>query len=208
VQPVSPTLAQVVSQDISLSGSVVPKGAIALQPSAQPANLPIQEKQEGSSLDFRVCAEVPTWERSPEQTHIKQLQENPRYGDAIHEEPLKSLLQEFRSHNVVSFTTYGLSARIEPLYLSGIWTAMDELWPCYEEGQPDQMNNGQMAELWLLNHRIRDIQWTGGSYMVTVDPSDQGFQVVQFDRQESQPQLSLQVITPNGTQVPTLSGDW
>lgn len=168
---------------------------------------PAAEKAK-QNVSFEVCANLPTWARSPESIHLKQLQDMPRYGSALNDEPLKSLLKSFWSHQVISFTTYGLSARTEPLYFSGVWTALEGAAACYNGDQPEQINAGSLAEVWLINHRLVDLQWTDGQYMLTVEPTDQGLQVIQFSRQDSAPTLALSVVTPEGNSIEPVSGDW
>lgn len=160
------------------------------------------------SISFEVCANLPTWERSPKSVHLKQLQEMPRYGSALNDEPMRSLLADFWDHQVISFTTYGLSARTEPLYFSGVWTALEGTSVCYESNQPEQINAGSLAEVWLINHRLVDLQWENGHYTMTVEPTERGLQVVQFSRQESAPNLALDVVTPEGRSIEPFSGDW
>lgn len=183
----------------------------------QPAQLPpaqltalAAEKQIAASapLAVEVCAELVDWQRSPEGSHIKQLQEMPRYGSAIDSEPLKGLLEKFWNHEILSFTTYGLSARTEPIYLSGIWTALDSLWSCYDGDQPEAINRGELAEVWLIHHRVVDLQWSEGRYTLTVEPGERGLQLIQFDRQEQEASLPLTVVTAAGDPVEAISGDW
>lgn len=172
--------------------------ALATEKQADPA----------AGLAVEVCAELPDWERSPEVAHIKQLQEMPRYGSAIDSEPLKGLLEKFWRHEIFSFTTYGLSARTEPIYFSGVWTALDSLWSCYDGDQPEAINQGDLAEVWLIHHRVVDLQWSEGHYTLTVEPGDRGLQLIQFNRQEQNASLPLTVVTVTGESVEAISGDW
>ena len=165
-------------------------------------------KQAESAAGFEICADLPNWQRSPESAQLKELQDNPRYGSAIEDEPLKSMLQDFWSHEVFSFTTYGLSARTEPIYLSGIWTAVDDIWSCYDGSQPEEINNGDRAEVWLINHQAVNLDWSEGQYLLTVAPSDSGLQLIQFERQDNADSLPLVVRTTQGESVAVLSGDW
>ena len=109
---------------------------------------------------------------------------------------------------MISFTTYGLSARLEPVTLSGLWTVEDQLWDCYEPEATAAINEGDRAEAWLLNHRITSLQWNGSSYVMLVEPGTAGMQVVQFDRLDSAASLPLTVTTTAGNAVAVVSGDW
>jgi hypothetical protein len=188
----------------------VDAGQVRSQPGslapAQMTSLPAPAP--AAAVPFQICADLPDWQRSPEATHLKSLADMPRYGSAIDSEPLKSLLQNFWGHQVFSFTTYGLSARSEPLYFSGVWTAIDATNACYDAAQPEQINSGVLAELWLINHRIVDLSWSGESYVLTVEPTATGLQFVQFDRQETAATLPLVVRTSAGAPVDAFSGDW
>lgn len=182
----------------SLPGSAAPAQLTSLPPPAPAA----------TAVPFQVCADLPDWQRSPEAAHLKSLTDMARYGNAINSEPLKSLLQDFWGHQVFSFTTYGLSARSEPLYFSGVWTAVDATAACYDATQPEQINSGVLAELWLINHRIVDLSWSGETYVLTVEPTTTGLQFIQFDRQEAAATLPLVVRTSAGAPVDAFSGDW
>lgn len=199
-----------VVQQTSPSGSDLVSEVATTAP-AQLAALAAEKQQTESTaaaVAVEVCAELPEWQRSPEMAHIKQLQEMPRYGSALESEPLKGLLEKFWRHEIFSFTTYGLSARTEPVYLSGVWTALDNLWSCYDGNQPEAINQGELAEVWLIHHRAVDLQWAEGQYTLVVEPSDRGLQLIQFSRQEQQPELPLTVVTAAGNSVEAISGDW
>ena len=169
---------------------------------------PIAATVSAEKIEFEICSETSSWRRLAESEQLKQLRQTPRYGAAIEEEPLKSLFQEFWLHEAISFTTYGLSARIEPLYFSGLWPIMDTFSPCYEGSQVEKFNAGQMAEVWLINHQVNHIQWDGDRYTLNVRPTESGVQLIQFSRQETQAALPVTVITEDKTEVPVLSGDW
>ena len=77
----------------------------------------------GQSVSYEICADLTTWMR-PELTVQQQtILQDPRYGQALEQDSLSSLSEQFWTQSIISFTTYGLSARVEPLNLSGVWTA-------------------------------------------------------------------------------------
>lgn len=158
-------------------------------------------------MAYSVCAQVSDWERPVTADHVRQLEAIPRYGKTIHQDPLRSLLDDFRSFSVISFTTYGLSARTEPLYLSGVWTALEEMETCYGEGQPARIESGDLGEAWLLGYAANNLTWADGTYQLSVEPA-QGLQVLQFERQEDAATLPLQVVATDGATVPVHSGDY
>jgi hypothetical protein len=160
-----------------------------------------------ADVDFEVCANVESWQRPSQEVQAKQLS-NARYGDVLNNGPLKRASEQFWDHQVISFTTYGLSARMEPETLSGVWTAASDMVSCYEPETTVAINEGDRAETWLLNHRINDLQWRGDRYVMTVEPAATGMQVIQFDRVDELANLPLDVVTANGDPVGVFSGDW
>jgi hypothetical protein len=164
-----------------------------------------------ADVSFEVCATVDGWQRPSNEEQAKQLS-NIRYGESVASGSLSSSLKtasaQFWDHQVISFTTYGLSARMEPETLSGVWTAASEMAGCYEPETTVAINEGDRAETWLLNHRISDLQWKGDRYVMTVEPASTGMQVIQFDRVDELASLPLDVVTANGDAVDVFSGDW
>lgn len=157
---------------------------------------------------FEVCGDLPDWERLSLTDQTAELLNNPRYGAAIHEEPLKTLFDKFWNESVITFTTYGLSARTEPVYLSGVWTGIEQMDACYGGDRPEAINTGELAEVWLIGHRVVDIEWTGNEYELTVDSVPSGLQFVQFARLESELTLPIVVIEADGDHLTAASGDW
>ena len=190
--------------------TAISRGALPVAESlmGQEVAAPIAASISAENIDFEICGESPNWMRLTESDQRMQLREIPRYGAAIEEEPLKSLSQNFWFHEAISFTTYGLSARIEPIYFSGLWTIVDTFSNCYEGSRVEKINAGQMAEVWLISHRVDHIQWHGDRYIMNVQPTGNGVQLIQFPRQETQTSLPLTIVTEDGTEVAVLSGDW
>lgn len=161
-----------------------------------------------NALPVEVCLDLPHWQRPSPQAQQKHLQTIPQYGAALQSEPLLSVAKDWWSHEIFSFTTYGLSARTDPLYLSGLWTVVDQTWACYEGTQPEAINQGTLAEVWLMNHRLLAVQWQQDRYVMTVEPAESGLQLVQFPRQEQGPSLPIALMTLAGDTLAVMSGDW
>lgn len=155
-----------------------------------------------------VCANLPEWERPSAIAQTKQLEAMPYYGEVLDTNPMAELAKIWWNHEIFVFTTYGLSARTDPLYLSGVWTAMDDLWDCYSGDQPEQINQGELAEMWLLHHRLVGLEWQDDRYLVTVEPVGTGLQLVQFPRRESGQTLPLSIVSTTGQALAVMSGDW
>lgn len=166
------------------------------------------QTQTGESIAADICVNLPDWQRPSDLAQMKQLEAMPTYGAALQSDPLAEMVKTWWNHEIFSFTTYGLSARTDPLYLSGVWTAMDNTWDCYSGNQPEQINQGELAEMWLLHHRLVGLVWQNGQYLATVEPTDTGLQLVQFPRRESSQGLPLNIVTTNGQALAVMSGDW
>jgi hypothetical protein len=172
---------------------------------------PVRDKQTPGTeagARFNLCVDLPDWQRPSEQTQRKQLEQMERYTDFLQDETLEGLVKDWWTHEAFSFTTYGLSARTDPHYLSGIWTALEHIWGCYEGEEPRQINQGDLAELWLINHRLMDVQWQDNQYIVTVEPGSRGLQMLMFERRENFEDLPVVVMTADGQAVAVMSGDW
>ncbi|HIK27238.1 MAG: hypothetical protein N3E45_06135 [Oscillatoriaceae bacterium SKW80] len=156
---------------------------------------------DASDIPFEICNEDENWERPSESEQIRQLQILPRYSSELNREPLKSLWQTFWNQNIFSFKSYGLSARQEPIYLSGLWTIIGSIWSCYDANRIAKLNSGESAEVWILLHRVISIKWTGDRYIMVVKPTKKGVQMIQFWRKEHQAHLPLQVITDSGEEL-------
>lgn len=169
---------------------------------------PKQLDQQPGAIAVNVCLSLPDWQRPSEATQLKQLETMPNYGPALETDPLADIAKAWWEHTIFSFTTYGLSARTDPLYLSGVWTALDDIWNCYNGDQPEQINRGELAEMWLLHHRLVGLEWRDGQYLATVEPLSSGLQLIQFPRQESGQGLPLSIVTTTGQAIAVMSGDW
>ncbi len=157
-------------------------------------------------VPFRVCAEATAWVRPSPSEQQRELQSLPRYGSQIEQEPLLSLYQRFQNQFVFAFTTYGISLRLEPIYFSGLWTVQSTLRNCYDPDRIAQFNNGQLAEVWVLLHRVVSLQWVGDRYIMVVEPMSQGVQFIQFSRRDRGDILPLQVVTRDGISLDVFSG--
>lgn len=161
-------------------------------------------------LAFEVCSESPAWVRPDESEQMAYLEEMPRYGTALEQAPLRAVFENFWTESVFSFTSYGLSARQEPIYFSGLWTLLESdpiLDNCYNSDRIAQINDGQLAEIWVIGHRVRSVQWTGDRYVILVEPTATGVQFVQFPRQDHKPQLPVQVITEEDVELNVVSAE-
>ena len=178
----------------------------SLKTSAQPAGAVAIAAQPAVDIPFEVCGEAQTWVRPTKAEQVKKLQSLPRYSSELANPPFKALSQRFWQQNVFSFTQYGLSLRMEPIYLSGLWSVQDTLWKCYNADNVTQINAGKTAEVWVLAHRVTRIQWTGEQYVMVVQPA-QGVQFIQFPRRESRSALPLKVVTEKGTKLSVVAGN-
>ncbi len=201
-------LALITAATVGAAGTLLRSAPLPWMPSAvAQAQVPDPREMAGS-LPVVVCLDLPGWQRPSPQTQHKHLQTMPQYGSALQSEPLLSAAKNWWNHEIFAFTTYGLSARTDPLYLSGLWTVVDQTWDCYEDNQPEHINQGSLAEVWLMNHRLLAVQWQQDHYVMTVEPAESGLQLVQFPRQEQSPSLPLTLMTVAGETLAVMSGDW
>nr|WP_255527002.1 hypothetical protein [Nodosilinea sp. LEGE 07088] len=186
----------------------IEKGLSGYLAQAEASPTPDQSTQSLDEIETAICVNLPDWQRPSESAQAKQLESMPQYAEALQSDPLAEMAKAWWSHDIFSFTTYGLSARTEPLYFSGVWTALDHIWDCYGDDQAEQINQGNLAEIWLLNHQFVGLAWRDDQYTITVEPRDQGLQLVQFRRQENSQTLPLQIVTTTGQELTVMSGDW
>lgn len=183
-------------------------------PQASSSAVPVVETSAGevaqadATVSYDICADLATWVRPEFAVQQQTVLQDPRYSQSLGQEPLRTLSEQFWMQSIITFTTYGLSARVEPMNFSGVWTATAQLEPCYGGDRPVAINQGDWAEVWIIGHRLAGIEWSNGQYLLTVEPTTQGLQVVQFERQETQSPLALAAVTPEGTVVSSISGDW
>ncbi len=162
-----------------------------------------------NATEFLVCSEAADWQRPSQDQQQKQLANDERYSELLQDKDFQQLANQFWQHDVLSFTTYGLSARMEPINLSGLWSVADDVWAsCYSHDQGTAINEGTLAEAWLLHHHVVDLQWQDDHYVMVVEPAAQGMQVVQFTRRESEADLPLTVVTTQGVVVEHHDADW
>lgn len=162
-----------------------------------------------SELAYLVCSEAADWQRPTTEQQQKQLTTDARYGELVNDKEFQAFAQNFWHHDALSFTTYGLSARMEPVNLSGLWSVADDVWHrCYSENEGNAINAGDLAETWLMNYQVVDLQWQDDHYAMVVEPKARGMQVVQFARQENAADLPLTITTRQGDVVEHYGADW
>ncbi|MEM9904574.1 MAG: hypothetical protein AAF921_06085 [Cyanobacteria bacterium P01_D01_bin.44] len=194
----SPSISQTAMEPAS------PVSSILIASETETAEVPSER-----DVTYTVCSEIADWQRPSEGEQAKQLQSDARYDGALQDDPLKSLVDSFWQHRVLSFATYGLSARVDPINFSGLWTVADDIWTeCYSGSEGEQINAGEIAEAWLMYHRVTGLRWQDGQYVIEVEPSDAGVQVVQFERLEAEENLPILVVDAGDQPVEVFSGDW
>ena len=167
------------------------------------------EAQPAATEDFLICSEAADWQRPSPTQQQKQLASDERYNSLLEDKDFQQLADQFWHHDILSFTTYGLSARMEPVNLSGLWSVSETVWAnCYTQDEGNAINEGSLAEAWVMHHRVVELRWENERYVMVVTPQPQGMQVVQFARHEAEAELPLEVITPQGVAIEHRSGDW
>ena len=173
------------------------------------ADAVVNQPQTATSIAFSVCSEASDWQRPSLEQQTKQLATDERYSALLRDKEFQQLADQFWQHDILSFTTYGLSARMEPVNLSGLWSVSEEVWSnCYSQDEGSAINAGSLAEAWVMNHRVVDVQWENERYVMVVDPNHQGMQVVQFERREAAAALPLEIITTQGIALEHYPANW
>ncbi len=110
---------------------------------------------------------------------------------------------------IISFDTYGLHLYAEVLYQSGIWTLPEEkIERCLAEDNVMKVRDGEMAWIFLLQHKVRSLKWQKNHYVLEIEPTKTGLQVIQFDRQDKQKSLPLVIIDNNKHKLKSSSYGW
>jgi hypothetical protein len=160
-----------------------------------------------SLLSVNICTDISNWEKPTLEQQKKTLYDNERYGKEIEQQPLKGMFSEFWNNRIFLFTEYGLSARIEPIYLSGSWSVIDDIWNCYTEDIVKEINSGRKAEVWLLGVKLVNLEWKNKQYYLTVEDSKNTFQIIQFERLESSSPIKFNVVDTEAKSIPFLKVD-
>lgn len=170
----------------------------AVSPRLNPSNTIAQST---TNIPFEVCSESKTWVRPTETQQRKQLQSMKRYPD----ETIAQLGGSYWTHNILSFTKYpGGSGTYDITHRTGLWTLHDATHPSKCDGF-SVIDSGQKASVWLLLHRVKSTKWQGNRYVMVVQPTSSGVQVIRFPRRERQEKLPLTVVTEDGKRVNVLA---
>jgi hypothetical protein len=160
------------------------------------------QAQSTRRIPFQICGESQSWVRPSETEQIARTK-SPRYGG-------HGVNSRFWTDNIFLLTFYGAAALNDPIFMSGLWTLIkDAAWAgqieCHKPAAIQKINSGQLADVWLLQHRAIRIEWQGNRYIIVVTPVERGVQFIQFPRVERQSPLILKVVAENGTELATLS---
>ncbi len=67
-----------------------------------------------------------------------------------------------------------------------------------------QLNSGKTGAVWILNYKIVSLKWVNNRYILQVKQTKQGWQQIQFSRQESLESLPLTAVNEHDKNVPVL----
>ncbi|GAC1451030.1 MAG: hypothetical protein NVSMB70_19740 [Chamaesiphon sp.] len=156
-----------------------------------------------TNIPFEICGESKTWMRPNKVEQKKNLQSmEGRYSSKTIEE----LGGSYWTHNIFSFTSYaGSSGTYDIRHLSGLWTPQNPTRPSTCDRSITALNAGKIARVWLLLNRVVSIKWLDKHYVIVVQPTHRGVQIINFSRREQQPSLPLTVVTESGSQVQVLA---
>jgi len=146
-----------------------------------------------------VCGESTTWTRPSEGEQSAKWWASGRYKCT--DEQCEQNVKAPWTHDF--FVVYG-SASIEYDLenLSGLWTLQgEERAGCYERERLEAVLKLEMAEAWVLLHRVKQVKRLGNFYVIVVEPTERGVQFVQFPRPAEKVPLTLYFVTADGQQV-------
>ncbi|NES17955.1 MAG: hypothetical protein F6K41_03290 [Symploca sp. SIO3E6] len=177
----------------------------SIEPSQAGANASTSSSQSGLPIDL--CVKSTTWSRHSDSEQINLLRSGPhahRYGEAS--DAVLLGLNEWTNDFIVYREYYGASGAADNVRVSGIWSLQD----------PEAFTNGvrgfgecnsdfnnpafPIIQIWAFSHDVKKVEWTGNRYVITVKPTDKGFQIFQFPKKTNEP--PPWEATPN--QLPTI----
>jgi hypothetical protein len=180
---------------LETSDTTASPAAFAL-PTSSPSLTAAEIVARGEDVSFDVCGEASSWVRPSEEQQTSRIWEFGRYAGMDED------VQEYLwTHNF--FVNYG-SANVEQDMkdLSGLWTLPGGVRAaCFEQERQDAILQLQMAEVWVLLHTVKGIRRVDTSYVIIVEPVEQGVQFVQFPRSDHQLPLTLYFVTRAGHEI-------
>ncbi len=128
-------------------------------------------------VSFQVCGESQDWVRPPKDQQRSKWWSNPRYQNAR-----ENYVEYPWTHNF--FVVYGTSdLEFDLANLSGLWSLPGNVRKsCVSRPNLESVLKLEKAELWVLLHRVKEIRFLNGEYIVIVEPTRTGAQFVQFPR--------------------------
>lgn len=182
--------------------TLIPTNTITPIPTFTPTDTPTpcpitiaEILSQGEEVPFEICAESTTWVRPPEETQKEKWWTFGRYIGADEE-----ILKYPWTHNF--FVAYGhASMEYDIVNLSGLWTHEEETVGCVTNPERhDAILKLEMARIWVLLYKVRAIKRLDTHYIIMVEPTEQGFQFVDFPRPGWFP-LTLYFITEDGQEI-------
>jgi hypothetical protein len=153
-----------------------------------------------NNIRYQVCGDFPKWKRPTEQEQEAKLRSSSRYSGT----PVDN---GNWTHDAIIFDTFGSSLLQDVTVGSGLWKPLGGKLTCpiFSSERVVQINEKQIATIWLLNHKIKKIVWQGDRYIVSVTPSKTGIQFINFPRIERNDLVPISIITTDGVKVSTCS---
>jgi len=158
--------------------------------------------QTNLTVQYQSCSVDSSWVRPSAVEQVSKLSQfGNRYGDS------KTLTRNrYWTDNVFLLSAYGLSGLRDVYYLSGLWTSKSDIFRCYDSFNVKEVNQGKSAIVWLLEHRIAELNWQDNEYVMTIEPTQSGVQFIQFNRLDGLNFPPLRVKLKNNQQLNTLTG--
>jgi len=122
------------------------------------------------TVPFDVCVQSDDWKRPSPEVQSKV------WSDARYRELGAGAYQW--THTFLWQEPDSASTAYDNQNLSGLWTDM-------KASQCPHREPNAWAEMWALNYRVRGISLTALVYTITVQPQEQGYEIIQFRRPDS-----------------------
>lgn len=173
----------------------------------------ISQSSTKKSVSFEVCGESKNWVRPTLKQQLKHLKILPEFTPDsetnVKSNLLKGHLELVWKNPIISFDNYGLALLREVWHYSGMWTLpKSTIARCLQDDKVLKVRDGKIAWIFLLQYKVQNVKWQNSHYVLEVEPTQTGLQVIQFNRRDGQSLLPLKVIDKNGRNLNFSNRGW
>ena len=141
-------------------------------------------QSQGTNIPFEVCVDHANFVRPNPQKHVNRLRSDNHYQDMSSQEILN--LPPWKD-DFFYFSYYaGLNGTGFMGFEAGLWSLSNSQSKSHdkcvdkliENHRQDQRN--PMTQLWIFNHKLKQIQWKNNKYIFILEYRGKGFQVINY----------------------------